>query len=449
MKRVIITENQYNAFLFEDVYINDTDNDKKTAHLTYQKNAHGQFRNIGNKKTTDLLKTDKMDVNDDSTYIVMLKGGIESYNITDIKGTEVMHFFKNYFESNQETKINIDGETLKLEMENKEFASFITQFVKKVENVIQHRIKEYKMENKDVNFTKVCIYPIPSSKKFNEGIANLLKNFQYCGIKQTVVADKELLTKDMKNLMLDDDFIQKNKEYYDDSFAENDDTKGTNINNVQNELNRKQGITNAQKEVELINQTNQIAQNIIDLWTKNKTSKSKKIKNSLKDLYDVYIKNINELYNKSSFNNTLTNKISKPKFDSIMSYDTTKPHINKNDEEFKKFIGIPQYEKTKMIGFIKPKTFQIKSIPNQIRMGMKNYYSPNHDVLEKQKELLEGAIVVVFDDNVSGGATLSDVCFQLKNMGIEYQVPITLGKMAVSYRQGMINLNKPKNDFNY
>lgn len=51
---------------------------------------------------------------------------------------------------------------------------------------------------------------------------------------------------------------------------------------------------------------------------------------------------------------------------------------------------------------------------------------------------------------MSGGATLSDICMNLKNLGFEYLIPITFGKMRTSYNQGMNNIiNKPENDFNY
>lgn len=55
----------------------------------------------------------------------------------------------------------------------------------------------------------------------------------------------------------------------------------------------------------------------------------------------------------------------------------------------------------------------------------------------------------VIDDNVSGGATLSDICLQLKNLGIRYIIPITFGKMRTSYTQGVLKINEPENSFNF
>lgn len=63
-----------------------------------------------------------------STYEVPLKGGLISYNITDINGTEVMHYFKRELD-NEETKIKIKGEEYNLEMNVPEFKKF------KVENL--------------------------------------------------------------------------------------------------------------------------------------------------------------------------------------------------------------------------------------------------------------------------------------------------------------------------
>ena len=71
--------------LCEDVYsdLTKVDNKKKTIGLTYNagKPIYGTQANPFEK-----LKTDKMDQDNASTYEVMLKGGVVSYNITDIKG---------------------------------------------------------------------------------------------------------------------------------------------------------------------------------------------------------------------------------------------------------------------------------------------------------------------------------------------------------------------------
>lgn len=238
MKIIKITESQYKSYLCEDVFINDTNLDKKTAQITYKKRASAKDRNIGNKKSTDLLKTDKMDTNDSSTHIIMLKGGIKSYNITDIKGMEVMHYFKNYFDK-EDTLITIDKKQFQLEMEDNEFKEFMTQFITKVDYVIDDKIKEYKRQNKDINFTKVCIYPVPSSKKFNIGIANRLVNFHFCGIPQTIIVDSELLKKDMAKLNKDEEFINKNHEFYNDKFYKDLDSDETNIGHVDTELAKK------------------------------------------------------------------------------------------------------------------------------------------------------------------------------------------------------------------
>ena len=99
-----------------------------------------------------------------------------------------------------------------------------------------------------------------------------------------------------------------------------------------------------------------------------------------------------------------------------------------------------------------PVNFQIKKLGNDIRMALKNYFSPNKDenLVKQEVEKTSGGVVVVFDDNVSGGATLSDICMQLQNLGMKYIIPITFGKMRTSYNQGVgIIINKPDNDFNY
>ena len=78
---------------------NKINDKKKTIGLTYSQNNNYAK---GNAKATDKLGTDKMDSNDASTYEVPLKGGIMSYNITDIQGTQIMHYFKKTWAKNNE-----------------------------------------------------------------------------------------------------------------------------------------------------------------------------------------------------------------------------------------------------------------------------------------------------------------------------------------------------------
>ena len=87
-------------------------------------------------------------------------------------------------------------------------------------------------------------------------------------------------------------------------------------------------------------------------------------------------------------------------------------------------------------------------------MGVKNLFQPNKDIpqeeIQKEVEKTKGGIVVIFDDNVSGGGTLSDICMGLQKLGMENIIPITFGKMGESWNVGQLNVNRPRdNKFNY
>ena len=91
MKVIKLLEEQFNR-LFENVAITDLKrrkNGKGKAQISYNKG-----KNID---ASNYLKTDKMDANNSDTYIVPLKGGIDSYNITDIHGLNIMHYFQYIF----------------------------------------------------------------------------------------------------------------------------------------------------------------------------------------------------------------------------------------------------------------------------------------------------------------------------------------------------------------
>lgn len=86
-------------------------------------------------------------------------------------------------------------------------------------------------------------------------------------------------------------------------------------------------------------------------------------------------------------------------------------------------------------------------------MGLMNYYQKNNnaddvEMVEQEIKKARNTVVVVFDDNVSGGATLSDICLQLKKLGINNLIPITFGEMSQQWRVGMTDVYKPENGFN-
>ena len=96
-KKVYVKESKL-ALIGEDVYASKKKG-KKKIQLSYKKRADNidSTRNHGNLNTSELLNTGRMDRDNSDTYIVPLKGGINSYNITSINGTEIMHYFKNKF----------------------------------------------------------------------------------------------------------------------------------------------------------------------------------------------------------------------------------------------------------------------------------------------------------------------------------------------------------------
>lgn len=81
-------------------------------------------------------------------------------------------------------------------------------------------------------------------------------------------------------------------------------------------------------------------------------------------------------------------------------------------------------------------------------MGLKNFYNPNQDeeLVKAELERIKGTIFVIFDDNLSGGATLSDICYQCKHLGIDNIVPITFGKMQEKVTMGIRPLTTPTNN---
>jgi hypothetical protein len=122
-----------------------------------------------------------------------------------------------------------------------------------------------------------------------------------------------------------------------------------------------------------------------------------------------------------------------------------KPYLRGQNSQFTaRYYALP-------LNMWQKRKFQIKDLPNSIRMGLRNIYTVNTNEEFVKYELAKtyNSVFVVFDDNISGGATLADVCYQLQQLGIKYIVPITFGKMQVKNSYGVMRLNSPQNGYNY
>lgn len=463
-----LTEQQYKWLceakdvITEDVYINNISKkrNKNIANLTYNK---GGGINKGNKNSADMLKTGLMDNGGgQSTYEVPLKGGLISYNITDINGTEVMHYFKRELD-NEETKIKINGEEYNLEMNVPEFKNFMETFLSKVNAVVEYRTNQFKTENKDVIFDKVCIYPVPSSSNFNKAMTERIIRYKHniCNLPVQEI-NTTLLQKNTKNIQKDEDFINRNKDYYNQKRFKIGPHSGTHMQDIENTINKMSKYENINNE---IIKTNEIVEQLIKkYYTINNKLKngnpSQKTLESLAQLFDEYQNSVKNIREASTWFDVISQKTHNQNLDKIakaIKY-TKGPSVEKRTGEI--------YNLLKQNGFLKgtykdkifdicrwqPINFQIKKLGNDIRMALKNYFLPNEntDLVKQEVEKANGGVIVVFDDNVSGGATLSDICMNLKQLGFEYLIPITFGKMRTSYNQGMnVTINKPENNFNY
>lgn len=463
-----LTEQQYKwlseakDIITEDVYVNNISKkgNKNIANLTYNKG--GSF-NKGNKNSADMLKTGLMDNGGgQSTYEVPLKGGLISYNITDINGTEVMHYFKRELD-NEETKIKIKGEEYNLEMNVPEFKKFMETFLSKVNAVVEYRTEQFKEQNKDVVFDKVCIYPVPSSSNFNKAMTERIIRYNHtiCNLPVQEI-NTALLQKNAKNLQKDEDFIDKNQDYYNQKRYKIGPHNGTHMQDIDNTINKMSRYEDINNEIV---KTNELVEELIKKYysINNQIKKGKlsqKTLESLAQIFEAYQNSVKKIREASMWFDVIAQKTHSQRLDKIakaIKY-TKGPSVEKRTGEIFNLLKengfLKGVYKDKIFNVCRwqPINFQIKNLGNDVRMALKNYFLPNEntDLVKQEVDKANGGVIVVFDDNVSGGATLSDICMNLKNLGFEYLIPITFGKMRTSYNQGMNNIiNKPENDFNY
>lgn len=474
-KTVKISESAYQYYINEDVFINGISNNKNKniANLTYKRNNNGSIaRNRGNMTSLDMLKTNLMDNNSgQTTYEVKLKGGFTSYNITDINGTEVMHYFKRKF-SNEETRIKLGDTEYDLEMQDSEFRNFMVQFLNKVNAVVEYRARQFMENNKGLTFSNIYIYPVPSSSNFNiEMVKRIVKNNHTIDNLPVSAISSSILKKDTSNLEKDTDFIDKNRDYYNSERWQTGGNGGTHMQAVDNDLNRLSRLESVKAEIDKANEFTKIENrkqtgsllsqlNYVSARLNNPEKYGAPTLKSIKKLYDLYIgyqEAVKNITIAGEYYDTIAQKYHKPhlkkvaeaiKYSKGQSIEGRTQRILQILKEYNMTNGLPV--KPYDICMWQPANFQIKKLGNDSRMALKNYFSINNDSSEAELKNTDNSIVVIFDDNISGGATLSDICYQLQKIGVKYMIPITFGKMRTSYSQGIGQvINKPENGFNY
>ena len=474
-KTVKISESAYQYYINEDVFINGISNNKNKniANLTYKMNNNGGVaRNKGNMTSLDMLKTNLMDNNSgQTTYEVKLKGGITSYNITDINGTEVMHYFKRKF-SNEETRIKLGDTEYDLEMQDSEFRNFMVQFLNKVNAVVEYRARQFMENNKGLTFSNIYIYPVPSSSNFNiEMVKRIVKNNHTIDNLPVSAISSSILKKDTSNLEKDTDFIDKNRDYYNSERWKTGGNGGSHIQAVDNDLNRLSRLESVKAEIDKANEFTKIENrkqtgsllyqlNYVSARLNNPEKYGAPTLKSIKKLYDLYIgyqEAVKNITIAGEYYDTIAHKYHKPQLKKVAeaikyskgpSIEGRTQRILQILKEYNMTNGLPV--KPYDICMWQPANFQIKKLGNDSRMALKNYFSINNDSSEAELKNTDNSIVVIFDDNISGGATLSDICYQLQKIGVKYMIPITFGKMRTSYSQGIGQvINKPENGFNY
>ena len=74
---------------------------------------------------------------------------------------------------------------------------------------------------------------------------------------------------------------------------------------------------------------------------------------------------------------------------------------------------------------------EIKSLSDKRRRAIEGIFELNPKYKQIQYKF-EGKHVVIFDDNLSSGATLGDVCLALQQLGIAEIIPITIESIHVT-----------------
>lgn len=437
------------------------DTKKKTIGITYSKGNRARQ----NANLLDKLGTNEMDEDNANTIEVPLKGGLISYNITDIKGIDIMHYFKKKWANKQSATMKVkdtDGhsEFYELQMGNNDENDFMKRFVRKVELVVSSWIQKNKRDN--IEFSQISILPVKSSSNFNNKfVKEELSKLHINGLSCQIV-DPNLITKDFLNAERDEEFINKNKNFYDSEFAVDRPDMGTVNQQVDDIISKNKSLNVIQNSLNEINKLSKILLNFLNnnkklnslsnLQIQRLTSYYKRYFDLIKQSYNVkYISPIDNKEHKLHNDYVSSIKYSKgPSIDgrSQLLWNMVKPYLINE----KSPVTNELYHQVDLC-FWHIKDSEIKKLRNSERLGLKNMFNLNKnlEIQKKEEEInkLKGTILLVFDDNISGGATLSDVCLQCQKLGAENIIPITFGKMHESNTMRGIVLNTPENGYNF
>lgn len=347
-------------------------------------------------------------------------------------------------------------EEYEIEMEDSELNRFFNRFRTKVEYVVKSWIdKNKKQEN---IFSGISILPVDSSSDFNKSfVKQILSDININGLNVNMI-NPEILKKDLRNLQQDKDFIEKNKKFYDDNYVVDKSEYGTNLQRVNTAQNRFEAINNLKKKVEEINL---LEKQMINAFQINKqTLESEKGIIRFAEKFKKYYDLIQECFH-TTFYNEYTKKEQRINNAIVPKKYSKGPSIEKRKEYVWELVrktlrgttcpvtGQPYVEIDICEWSING--FEMKKLSNSERLGMKNFYNPNidNDLVQQEVEKTKNTILLIFDDNISGGATLSDVCYQCKQLGMENIIPITFGVIIQKTTMRGLTLSQPEGGYNF
>ena len=254
----------------------------------------------------------------------------------------------------------------------------------------------------------------------------------------------------------------KNKKHYDSNRFKDGTPGGTFVQNIDKTINKFQFLNEIWP---LLSEINEDCMTMLRIYYNSnaKGSISEKVSRKLANLWMRYYDNIQRCYGVKYISpvDNLEHNLHRKKVIVAKKY-TKGPSVDTRSKAIAKMVE--PYVKGKISSVTgKPyqlsgddieicewdkASFEIKKMSNSERMGLKNIFNPNQDsnLVQSEIERIKGTIFVIFDDNLSGGATLSDICYQCKQLGIENIIPITFGKMAEKITLGMKPLTLPRNN---
>ena len=220
-------------------------------------------------------------------------------------------------------------------MLKQEREEFLNQFISKIEVVLTDFINK-NIENRE-DLVGITLFPVKSSSKFNTKMADEMADMSVLGLPVQIISE-DLLVKDLRHLEKDDEFIERNADFYNGKYSALDKfNMGTVNQNLDKEINKYNTLSSVWQHLPEINNYFEIIKTLY--YRYNREGLSDKMMDKLAEVYKKYYDALQKCYGLKYLDTVsgTEKKLHKEKIIVAKRY-TKGPSVEKRSEDIWKLV---------------------------------------------------------------------------------------------------------------